>query len=109
MRSGKLRHRVTFQEKTATADEYGGQVVTWADIATNIAASINPLSMRELMAAQAVQNEGQFRIVTRYVSGVVPSMRIVFGERVFNIVSVLNYGERNTELQFLCSEGLAKG
>jgi len=103
--------RVSFQSKTGTPvpDGYGGSAVPWVDFATNIAASIVPTTGRELLAAQAVQNESRFTITTRYVAGIIPAMRIVFGTRVFNILDTSNLDERNKELQFSCSEGLTQG
>jgi SPP1 family predicted phage head-tail adaptor len=111
LKAGELRHRVSFQSKTGTPvpDGYGGSAVPWVDFATNIAASIVPTTGRELLAAQAVQNESRFTITTRYVAGIIPAMRIVFGTRVFNILDTSNLDERNKELQFSCSEGLTQG
>jgi len=114
MRAGKLRHRIKLQTKSAgTADGYGGQADVWADTYTNIAASVDPLSGRELLAAQAVQNESRFKITTRFIAGfnpiTAPAMRIVFGTRVFNIVDATNIEERSRQIEFICSEGLAQG
>lgn len=109
MRAGTLRHRVTFQTRVTTQDEYGAPADTWTDAFANIAASIEPLSGRELLAAQAVQNESQLRVKIRFVSGIVPGMRIMFNSRIFNIIHISNIDERNRELHLLCSEGLTNG
>ena len=34
MKSGSLRHVITYRAKTQTLDEYGGPVETWSDFAT---------------------------------------------------------------------------
>lgn len=109
MEAGKLRHRITFQTRSVSQDAYGGQVDTWTDAVTNVAAAIEPLSVRELMVAQAAQNETRLKVSTRYFAGLTPAMRITYGSRIFNILGITNVEERNRELQFLCSEGLAKG
>lgn len=107
MRGGKLRHRVNFQSRTPTTDGYGGQVGVWDDFLTDIPASIEPLTSRELLAAQAVQSEVTHKVTVRYQDGLDSSMRIVFGERVFTILGPpLNRDERNRELQFMASEGM---
>jgi SPP1 family predicted phage head-tail adaptor len=108
MRAGNLRHRITFQIRSDGQDGYGGQEDIWTDYRSTWA-SIEPLNGRELIAAQAVQNETRFTIGCRYIAGILPSMRILFGTRIFNILDMSNIDERNRELQFSCSEGLANG
>lgn len=112
MRAGRLRHRIKFQAKTGTPvpDGYGGSTIPWVDFATKIPAAIEPLSGRELLAAQAVQNETSHKVTLRYQPGITAAMRVVFGSRVFAITAPpLNKDERNRELTLLCSEGLSQG
>ena len=40
----------------------------------------------------------------RYFPDITEDMKIMFGLRVLDIVSVLNIGERNTELQIIAKE-----
>jgi SPP1 family predicted phage head-tail adaptor len=113
MRGADLRHRITFQSRSATPDEYGGQADTWSDSIPNVAAGIETLKGRELIAAQAINNESTSLITTRYFASfntiTSTAMRIVFNGRIFNILDATNVNERNRELQFLCSEGLSQG
>ncbi len=81
---------------------------TWTDFATAWA-DIQNLTGHELIAGQAVSNESRFNVTTRYVSGLTPAMRIVFGTRTFNILDVHNVDERNRRVQIVCQEGLAEG
>lgn len=89
MRAGKLRHRVTIQAPGMTQDPNTGEMLTgWADWAT-VQASVEPLSAREFIAAQAAQSEVTARIVIRYRDGVLPTMRILHRGLIYNIQGVL--------------------
>ncbi len=103
MNIGKLRHRVTIQQQAQTRDEYGGVVTTWQTFADRWAA-IEPLSGRELFAAQQLANTVSIRVRLRYLAGVTPAMRVLYGTRTFSIQAVINVEERNEELQLLCEE-----
>ena len=50
------------------------------------------------------QRNDEFRIIIRYLSGIVPKMRVKYGSRIFDILSVINVSERNRELQLMCRE-----
>ena len=76
---------------------------TWSTYAT-VQASIEPISGREYFAAQSTQADVTHRIRIRYLSGIVPKMRVSYNSRIFDILSVINVGERNRELQLMCRE-----
>jgi len=103
---GKLRHRVTIQNKVTLPDGYGGVTSTWQDVAT-VWASVEPLNGRELYAAQQVKAELTHRIRIRYMSGIKPEMRIVFDNRSFDIEAIIDPEERHESLELLCSEVVA--
>lgn len=113
MRAGDLRHRVTFQAKTATEDSFGEQLPTWIDQFT-VSAAIEPLSGRELFAAQSVQSEVTHQITVRYRSEfasprAIAAMRIAYGNRLFDVHAVMNVDERNRMVIVMASEGLNDG
>jgi SPP1 family predicted phage head-tail adaptor len=109
MEAGKLRHKLTIQQKTITTDAFGGAIETWSDMAVNVWASVEPLSGRELATAQSVYAETTVKITMRYLSSVIPAMRIVFEGRFYNIQSVVDVDMRHRELIILCSEGSNEG
>ncbi len=106
MKAGQLRHRVTIQ-KLNEAQGSTGEILKgdaqWTDFAT-VWASIKPLRGRELFIAQQVSAEVNIQIGFRFLKGVVPRMRILFGAREFDVKEVLNLEERNRELELLCKE-----
>jgi len=103
---GKLRHRITIQEKVTVPDGYGGVTSTWKDVAT-VWSSVEPLKGRELYAAQQVKAELSHRVRIRYMSGIKPEMRIAFDNRTFEIEAIIDPEERHESLELLCSEVVA--
>lgn len=86
MRAGDLRHRVTFQALGITQDPGTGEEIEgWTTVWDKVPASVEPLSARDLIAAQAGQSEASGRMVIRYRPGVLPTMRILHRGDVYNI------------------------
>lgn len=108
MQSGLLRKRITLQQRSSEQDSYGQPLTTWSDVAT-VWASVEPLSGRELMAAEAVQSEVTHQVVMRYRPGVTAKLRVAYGSKIFDIQNVLDENERHRMLTLLCTEGLTDG
>lgn len=108
MIAGQLRHSITIQQLSTARDDYGGVVETWADFAT-VNASVQPLSGRELIAAQAAQSESRVKMSMRYIPGVTEAMRVSYGGKVYNITAVIDVDERHRELQIMAGTGLNQG
>ena len=105
MNVGKLRHRITIQRQVNDVNDFGAPVTSWKNVAT-VWADIRPLSGREYFSAQQVQSEVTTQIWLRHLDGIKPTMRVKFGKRIFEILSVLNTQERNISLQLMCKEVL---
>ena len=106
MRAGRLRHRLTLQSKTYTANAYGEQAVTWSDEAT-VWGAIEPLSGREYFAQNQTQAEASVRIVIRYNSTVDETYRVKHGGLYYNIVDVLNHDLRNRMMTLMTRQGVS--
>lgn len=106
MNPGILRHRITIQHPIEGRDSTGGVTVTWGTFAA-VSASVEPLRGRELWAAAAINARTTTRIRIRYLKGVTPKMRVLFGARIYLIDSVINPEERNVEYQLMCQEWVA--
>lgn len=103
---GYLRHKITIQKQNNNSDkqdDYGQPLDIWVDVARSWA-SINPISGKEIFAAETVSSEITHKIKIRYRSGITPDMRIVFNGRIFEIKSIINFQERNIDLQLMCKE-----
>lgn len=108
MRFGRLRHRVTVQERSTTRDSYGAPAHTWTATHASVPAEVTAISGRELLAADAVQGETTHRVRMRYRDGVTTDNRVLFGTRVFNIRQVIPDRLENA-LEILCTEGVSNG
>lgn len=110
MRIGKLRHRVTLQKLGRTRNPVtGGWTEDWVDV-DPVWASIEPLSAREFIAAQASQSEVTARIVIRHRPDVTAAMRILYRGKVYNIHGVLADAKSGLEyLTMPVSEGVNDG
>lgn len=103
MNPGELRHQVVLQSSTSAADSYGQMIQTWATYAT-VWSKITPLSGRELESAQQISEEITYEITIRYNALVASEQRILFGARIFEIVTSLNKDEKNEYLELFCKE-----
>lgn len=103
MNAGALRHRVTIQRFERVEDEGGGYVEDWKDVAT-VWAAIKPMRGNERYEAQQVQSTLTHKVIMRYRAGIKPQMRILYGNRVFEIEAVIDVDERHRWLELLCSE-----
>ena len=90
MQAGRLRHRVTIQNRVETQGPTTGAIaVSWADVAT-VWAAVEPLSAREFIAAQATESQVSARITIRYRAGITPKMRVAHGDTLYDIAGVLS-------------------
>lgn len=103
---GRKRSRVTFQRRSETIDSSGGQSTTWTTLHT-CWASIAPLRGRDFLAAQQMQSDVTHRIFVNYntsTSTLTPADRMSQGTRRFDILSILNVDEKDTELEIMAVE-----
>ncbi|MBC3411284.1 phage head closure protein [Pseudomonas sp. SWRI107] len=86
MQAGKLRHRIDIEEKTTPRDPKTGAFgePQWTVRWPKCPARVEPLSARDLVAAQAAQSEATARMVIRYRAGVLPTMRAIYRGEVYS-------------------------
>lgn len=102
--SGRLRHPIELQRKTATRDAFGEPIETWATY-KRVRAEIIGGAGAERVVGQQVTGRGGLVVRIRYRS---PEPEIVervkFGSRTFDINDVDNVEQRNRELILTCTE-----
>lgn len=92
--TGKMDKRVSIQKSVNTRDAQGGFVPAFVTENT-VWAFVNPLSAGERIDADQVKNVRTHRVTMNFYSpGITGKDRLLFGTRIFNIVSVVNPGER---------------
>jgi SPP1 family predicted phage head-tail adaptor len=90
---GQMRQRIALQAKTITKSE-GIPLENWTTVAT-VWAAVSDISGKEYFQAGALQSEVTTRIKIRYRTGITTSMRVLYGSRVFQILSVIDKDERH--------------
>jgi SPP1 family predicted phage head-tail adaptor len=105
MQAGSLTQRVVIEQPGTARDDYGERPITWLPVATRWAC-ITPLTGRELWNAQQVQPDVTHNVSLRYMRGITPKMRINYGGRILQILSVITVDENATELRLVCMERL---
>jgi len=104
MKTGDMRHRITFQQPIETPDGHKGHTVKWQDMVT-VWASVEPLSGREYFYSHQIKAELTHRVKTRYRTDITIKMRIKHRDRVLEIESIIDLKERHEVLEILCKEG----
>ncbi len=105
MRAGDMRKRLTFQKKVETRNDFNEAVISYVDHVT-VWGSVTPNAGRKVYEALQANSEISGEIRIRYRSDIEPTMRIKFGSRYLEIVSLVNVQERNRELLIYYQENL---
>lgn len=67
-------------------------------------AEIKPMTGQELFRAKAYTDEAQIQVSIRYREGVSDTMTVLYKDRVFQILAVLNEEEMSVFQTLLCKE-----
>lgn len=115
LEAGKLRHRLELQRRLLDSDGQppldtnGEQVDDWETFAT-VWGAIYPVSAREFVQSQAVQEEVVARMTIRYRADVDSTVRIRHGGKIYNIAGVLPDPESGREyLTLPVTQGVNEG
>lgn len=110
IKAGKYNKVITVQkrdyDKERKNNTYGNSRPIWKNVAT-VRASVEPLQGREYFSGPFQIGENIVRIRIRYLEGITRKMRIRYGNRLFDIYSVIDGMESHRELQLMCKEGEA--
>lgn len=108
-RSGQMRHRITVQEKTTTTNGRGERSDSWADLYTNVPASVRWLSSGELQAAAARQSESTVEFEIRVGLDITSAHRIVWQGRFYELEPPLFDRTGQRRMRIMASEGVTEG
>lgn len=102
----RLNKRVTIQAPATGQDANGEPLTTFTNFVTDgdgkVWASIDDISGNEFISADATQNKVTTKIVIRKRTGVIASMRVLYGSVTYNIEAVLERANRTFLL--MCSK-----
>ena len=101
--AGALRHRLTLEERATMDDGGGGFAENWDAVAT-LWGAIRPVRGDEQVETGRLAGNVSHIITLRYRDGVQPEMRFRRGERIFDILAVIDPDERQAWLRCSCAE-----
>ncbi len=106
MRIGELRKQVAIQQEQPTPDGAGGYALTWTTLATTWA-DISPISGTEVFTSGHLEGHVTHKVTMRWRSDITitSDMRLLYNNRIFNILTVMNNDERNRFAELLVEEG----
>ena len=70
----------------------------------SVAGLVAPMSGREYEESQKIRAETTYKISTRFFRHITSDMRILYDNREFEIVSILDLGGKHDELQIVAAE-----
>ena len=99
-----LRIRITIQKYTETKDEIGNTVMDWADVFICWASAAAARGSEEIEEASTLADRERVDFTVRYssetASVTAKEHRIVYGDRVYDILVVDDMGFRHKSLKF---------
>ncbi len=101
--AGELDTPVRLEHRDLRKADDGSLKPQWSLFA-ELYVSIQPLGGREQWQAGAAGSEASHRIISHWIPGVTPKMRVVNGEQKLYLTSVVNPGQRCVSLELLASE-----
>lgn len=99
----ELRHRLTLEGPVETPDLAGGATISWTAEKT-LWAKIEPLTGREGFDKDLTEAELSHEIIIRFDPAIEPKKRLIKNDRIFAIISVINWQEKNRWMRLLARE-----
>lgn len=93
MEAGKLDRKIRIETKSVTLDTYGQETVTWTTRA-EVWAAVMPLRGSELIASAQLTPETMTKFRIRYRSDILPTDRIVYENKNYDIQYVAELDRR---------------
>lgn len=117
MNAQRYRHAVTFQEKVEEQNSETGDIThTWATASldsetelVDVPAEVLTGPGREFNAADAKQAETTARINLPWFAGLLPTWRVLWDGKVYDILSIETDATACREYRLRCKEGLTDG
>ena len=105
VRAGALRDEVTIQKRALVENAQNERIDTFSDVVT-VWANVQGGVGREFWQAKQLNSEISGIMRMRFLTGIKPTMRVVFGNRIFEIVAVTDPNGRRRELVIWYKEAL---
>ncbi|EKN68069.1 phage head closure protein [Schinkia azotoformans] len=104
MNAGLFRNKIVIQSFSEKKDELGQILKEWTNT-YNLWVMIRTIQGTEYIEASATQNQDTTRFVIRFMKNIEPTMRIVYKNKIYNIISVINDDEADKTLTIIAKSG----
>lgn len=94
--AGRMRHLVRIEKRTSVQDATGEPELVWEILAERRAELVASTGREVFSQGREGRVPTLFRM--RFLDGVLPQMRLLYDERVFNILSAVDPDGRGAEL-----------
>ncbi len=108
MKAGSRRHKITLQTKSSALDAYGQPSLTYTKL-TDAWGDLRSLNGSEILTAQQQGAEITHKVMLNWTPNVAtfgPDDRVVYGNRVFDVLSVLDVEGRRRTIELMLKERL---
>ena len=85
MRAGKIRNRIAIYKKTSGRSPTGAMLPPTWELWNTLWASFEPLSVKDVLVAQAAGSEVEARCILRYRSDIDSTMQVEYRGRRYDI------------------------
>lgn len=96
--------QINIQTYTETQDDYGQIIKAPVDLYTGLWASMVTTGGGEFYAAQKLNAETSALFKLRYQPGITSKMKVIYGNRTFEILNVNNVNEKFEWIHLSCKE-----
>ena len=108
IRAGTLRHQIIIKKKQESLNEYNEPIKTRVPYLTT-RAKVKPIKGTETYINHEIHSDLTHLITLRYHEGITPLQRVIYGDRVLEILSVIDVDERHRAIQILAKEDADDG
>ena len=105
MLAGKLRHYVNIETPTRTKSGSGSVTIAWT-LFKRVWAGIETLKGYEKQTAEAAWPGSDSKVSIRYISGVLPTMRIVYNDQIYSVLGINDIDQRHRSIELTCQSGV---
>lgn len=105
MKSGRLKDRIIIQALIMTKNAYGEPNEHWVEF-KSVWAEVTPLVGRKYYDALQNNSEITTEIRIRYIKDISTKMRILEGDEIYDIKSIINIKNANKEMTLMCKANL---
>lgn len=107
MQAGRKRSRIVIQTPVKVKGTSGAVTTTWVAFGNPRWAAIETMRSFEKQAAQTAWPGADCTITIKYIAGLLPTMRILYNDKIYSILGINDLDERHRDVELTCKSGVA--